>query len=64
MSRFIDIDEIEEMLGEYYDFSSFTEEQWNKVDDIVRKECGNEPCDDYDEYARICDGAVAEVVKC
>ena len=63
---FIDTLEIEEMLSEYYDFSEFTDTDWEKVDSIVRKTCkarGVSPTRDYDTYCAICDGAVAKVLK-
>ena len=56
---FIDQYEIEEMLGEYYDFSSLGNADWRAIDDEVKKLCrerGVSPTEsDYTEYARICD---------
>ena len=62
---YIDILEIEEMLSEYYDFSKVSEEQWKKIDELVRDECekrGVDSIDDYETYACICDGCVEKVL--
>lgn len=57
VTAFIDKEEIEEMLGEYYDFQTVTEEQWNILDNEVRLLCEErginaQYCDD---YVRVCD---------
>lgn len=62
---FIDKDEIEEMLGEYYNFSNVSDYAWKCIDNIVGSECerrGVSPTD-YEAYAKICDGAVRKVLK-
>lgn len=62
---YIDIYEIEEMLGEYYDFQFVTDEQWKEIDRLVCEECnrrGISPTDDYEAYAAVCDGAVGKVL--
>ena len=61
----IDTYEIEEMLGEYYDFRNVTDEQWREIDALIVAECnkrGISPTDDYDTYAAICDGCVGKVL--
>ncbi len=56
-SSFIDRIEIEEMLGEYYNFEKVTEEMWLELELVIMEFCterGVSP--DYtEEYARICD---------
>ena len=60
---FIDKDEIEEMLGEYYDFEQVTDEQWNALDKAVVERWGETPYDDeeYDEYASVVDGCCSKL---
>lgn len=61
----IDTYEIEEMLGEYYDFQNVTDEQWREIDALIVAECNKRdisPTDDYDTYAAICDGCVGKVL--
>ena len=63
---YIDTYEVEEMLGEYYDFHIVTEKQWKEIDKLVREECnrrGISPTDDYEAYAAVCDGAVGKVLN-
>lgn len=63
---FIDKDEIEEMLGEYYDFSNVSESQWQKIDKEVEQICkarGVDSEEDYDTYSAICDGCVGRVLS-
>lgn len=57
VTAFIDKEEIEEMLGEYYDFQAVTDEQWNILDNEIRLLCeargiNAQYCD---EYVRVCD---------
>ena len=64
--NFIDQNEIEEMLSEYYDFSNFTDDQWRELDLAIQNECtkrGISPTDDYEEYARVCDVCVERTLK-
>lgn len=64
-TMFIDRDEVEEMLCEYYDFSEVTEDQWDQIDALVKGEVerrGIDPTSDYDTYAAICDGCVGRVI--
>lgn len=63
---FIDKDEIEEMLSEYYDFSEVTETEWEQINSAIESECkkkGVSPFGNYEEYAKICDGCVSRVLK-
>jgi hypothetical protein len=63
---FIDPDEVEEMLGEYYDFADFDDETWQEIDKEVKNLCesrGVSPTEDYEKYARICDIAVNKVLR-
>ena len=63
---YIDKDEIEEMLGEYYDFTKVTTRDWIKIDKAIKKECekrGVNSIDDYDTYAAICDGCVGKIIN-
>lgn len=65
-SMFIDPDEVEEMLGEYYDFADFDDETWQEIDKEVKNLCesrGVSPTGDYEKYARICDIAVNKVLR-
>lgn len=65
-SMFIDPDEVEEMLGEYYDFADFDDETWQEIDKEVKTLCetrGVSPTGDYEKYARICDIAVNKVLR-
>lgn len=57
MVSFIDRDEIEEMLGEYYDFKRITDEQWLALDKEVSQLCSERGVGvDYSEaYVRVCD---------
>ncbi len=54
---FIDKDEVEDMLQEYYDFNKVTESQWSALDQMVHEICSKRGIDSdlYEEYARICD---------
>lgn len=54
---FLDRDEIEEMLGAYYDFQSLSDQQWSALDNKIKAMCINRGVSpDYsEEYARICD---------
>ena len=54
---FIDKDELEEMLREYYDFENISEEQWRALDKQIHLMCENRGIDaEYtEEYARVCD---------
>ena len=64
--HFIDRDEIEEMLSEYYDFSEVSESEWDAINDAVESECkkkGVSPFGNYEEYAKICDGCVSRVLR-
>ena len=69
---FIDKYEIEEMLGQFYDFGSVTEHQWEKINNAVLAECkrrglldeaGLLDDIDYDTYSAICDGCVGRVLS-
>lgn len=62
---FIDKDEIEEMLGEYYDFSEVDDNTWERIDKLVKEECKKRgvPRNDYEAYAKVCDGCVGKVLK-
>ena len=57
ISFFIDRDEIEEMIGEYYNFEKVTEEMWIELDSEIREMCSERGVSpDYaEEYVRICD---------
>lgn len=57
VTTFIDIDEIEEMLAEYYDFEAVSEEQWSALDHQISIICEEHGISsDYsEEYVRICD---------
>lgn len=57
VTTFIDMNEIEEMLGEYYDFLSISAGQWMALDNQIRKMCEERGVSsDYsEEYVRICD---------
>ena len=57
MKPFIDRDEIEEMLREYYDFECVTDELWSKLDYEIRILCNERGIStEYtEEYVRICD---------
>ena len=54
---FIDKDELEEMLREYYDFENISEEQWRALDEQIYLMCEKRGIDaEYtEEYARVCD---------
>lgn len=56
-NTFIDQYEVEDMLGDYYDFSATTTAQWLQLDGMIKlmcKERGVLPIYE-EEYARICD---------
>ncbi len=57
VTAFIDKDEVEEMLCEYYDFQSVSNEQWIALDHLIKKMCEERGviADYTDDYARICD---------
>ena len=57
VTAFIDRDEIEEMLCEYYDFQSVSDEQWVELEHLIKSMCEERGAiaDYTDEYARICD---------
>lgn len=64
--EFIDRLEIEEMLCEYYDFSNVSEKDWQEINKAVESECqrqGISSTDDYEAYAKICDGCVSRILK-
>ena len=54
---YIDQYEIEDILGEYYDFSSTTNEQWLQLDSMIKKLCAERGVTPFfqEEYTRICD---------
>ena len=62
---FIDRNEIEEMLGEYYDFENVSEDSWKRIDKLVKAECKKRGVsrNDYEAYAKVCDGCVGKVLK-
>ena len=63
---FIDQLEIEEILGEYYNFENFTAEQWKNADDEIFKTCqarGITTPDGSDEFYAICDGVIGRIYK-
>ena len=66
---FIDRDEIEEMLGCYYDFSQMTDEMWNEADELIEGEwerrgyTADDTQEFYDTYSAVCDGAVGRVLR-
>ena len=62
---FIDKDEIEEMLGEYYDFSEVDDNTWKRIDKLVKEECKKRGVsrNDYETYAKVCDGCVGKALK-
>lgn len=56
-NSFIDQYEVEDMLGDYYDFSTTTVTQWIELDGMIKLMCqerGILPVYE-EEYARICD---------
>ncbi len=57
ITSFIDRLEIEEMLGEYYNFEIVTDEMWIMLDSEIMKLCSERGVSpEYtEEYARICD---------
>ena len=64
---FIDTNEIEEILGEYYDFSEWTEKMWADVDAEIERECAARgityPDGGDEEYYAICDGVIGKYLK-
>ncbi len=63
----IDSYEVEEILNEYYDFSTITTEQWKLIDKFTAKICEErhipitkQTCSQYDIYCAILDGACAK----
>ena len=66
---FIDIDEVMDAVGCYYDFDNVTDEMWNEIDEIVAGEWerrGYAPEDTeefYDTYVAVLDGAVGYVIN-
>ena len=64
---FIDPLEIEEILSEYYDFTDWTDQDWEEVDRRIEKECNRrgifEPEDGDEEYYAVCDGIISNYLK-
>ena len=66
---FIDIDEVMDAVGCYYDLDGVTDEMWNEIDEIVAGEWerrGYTPEDTgefYDTYVAVLDGAVGYVIN-
>ena len=63
--NFIDELEIEEILGEYYDFSNFTEGLWERADTEIHEECIRRGIEEPEGevYYAICDGVIGRIIK-
>lgn len=63
---FIDTLEIEEILGEYYDFEAMTQEDWSRADQEIKRLCLErgifEPDGGDEEYYKICDGVIGKIM--
>lgn len=66
---YIDRNEIEEILGEYYDFSDWKEEDWERASEAIEKEVERrgihveESAEEYDRYCAVCDGVVGRIMS-
>ena len=62
---FVDFDELQEVLGEYYDFDTITPAEAVKIDAEVEKVCKEKgitaPEGGDEEYYKICDGVIGRV---
>lgn len=63
---FIDIEELREVLGEYYDFDTITLKEVAKIDAEVERVCKERgitaPQGGDEEYYKICDGVIGRVL--
>lgn len=63
---FVDFDELQDVLGEYYDFDTITPNEAVKIDAEVERICTDRgitnPEGGDEEYYKICDGVIGRVL--
>ena len=67
---FIDKLEIEEVLGQYYDFMEMSEEDWERADKEIERVCRERGIvfnntiseEDNEVYWKICDGVIGKML--